>query len=333
MIISQTPYRVSFFGGGTDYPQWYREHGGAVIGTAIDKYCYVSVRTLPPFFEHNNRIVYSRIELVNEVPEIEHPAVRGVLQEWGTKSGLEIHHDGDCPARSGLGSSSSFCTGLINAMAAYRGKMIGRMELARETIRIEQEVIKEDVGSQDQVWAAFGGTNVIHFEPDGHITVKPIIMSEKRKQALSSHMMLFYTGISRIAAEQAAATIANLDAKKASLHEMRGLVDVALGIITDENKPITEFGALLHEYWQLKRDLTPNVSNGHIDAIYDTARDAGAIGGKLLGAGAGGFMLLIADPACQNEIRNRLSNLIELHFNIGAPGSRIIVYQPGPENN
>jgi D-glycero-alpha-D-manno-heptose-7-phosphate kinase len=333
MIVSQTPYRVSFLGGGTDYPQWYREHGGAVIGTAIDKYCYVSVRNLPPFFAHKHRIVYSNIELVNDVSEILHPAVNGVLQEWAGKAGLEIHHDGDCPARSGLGSSSSFSVGLINAMAAYQGKMIGRTELMREAIRIEQDVIKEDVGSQDQAWAAFGGTNMIHFESDGRINVKPIIMSDKRRQALSSHMMLFFTGISRIASEQAAQTIANLSAKQASLHEMRGLVDIALGLITDQNKSISELGKLLHEYWQIKKELTPNVTNDHIDTIYGAALKAGANGGKLLGAGAGGFLLIMAEPEKQLEIRNALPGLTELIFNIDAPGSRIIVYQPGPDNS
>ncbi|MBE89141.1 MAG: kinase [Rhodospirillaceae bacterium] len=328
MIISQTPYRVSFFGGGTDYPRWYRENGGAVIGTAIDKYCYVSVRNLPPFFEHKHRIVYSNIELVDEVSEIVHPAVNGVLQEWAGKAGLEIHHDGDCPARSGLGSSSSFSVGLINAMAAYHGRMIGRSELMREAIRIEQDVIKEDVGSQDQAWAAFGGTNMIHFETDGRINVKPIIMSDERRQALSSQMMLFFTGISRIASEQAAQTIDNLSSKQANLHEMRSLVDIALKLITDESKSFTELGKLLHEYWKIKKDLTPNVTNPHIDAIYDTALGAGANGGKLLGAGAGGFLLIMADSDKQFEIRNSLSGLTELTFNIDAPGSRIIVYQP-----
>ena len=328
MIISQTPYHVSFFGGGTDYPRWYRENGGAVIGTAIDKYCYVSVRNLPPFFEHKHRIVYSNIELVDEVSEILHPAVNGVLQEWAGKAGLEIHHDGDCPARSGLGSSSSFSVGLINAMAAYQGRMIGRSELMREAIRIEQDVIKEDVGSQDQAWAAFGGTNMIHFETDGRINVKPIIMSDQRRETLSSHMMLFFTGISRIASEQAAQTIENLSSKRANLHEMRSLVDIALKLITDETKSFTELGKLLHEYWKIKKDLTPNVTNSHIDAIYDTALRAGANGGKLLGAGAGGFLLIMADPDKQFEIRNSLSGLTELTFTIDAPGSQIIVYQP-----
>ena len=328
MIISQTPYRVSFFGGGTDYPRWYRENGGAVIGTAIDKYCYVSVRNLPPFFEHKHRIVYSNIELVDEVSEIVHPAVNGVLQELAGKAGLEIHHDGDSPARSGLGSSSSFSVGLINAMAAYHGRMIGRSELMREAIRIEQDVIKEDVGSQDQAWAAFGGTNMIHFETDGRINVKPIIMSDERRQALSSQMMLFFTGISRIASEQAAQTIDNLSSKQANLHEMRSLVDIALKLITDESKSFTELGKLLHEYWKIKKDLTPNVTNPHIDAIYDTALGAGANGGKLLGAGAGGLLLIMAASDKQFEIRNSLSGLTELTFNIDAPGSRIIVYQP-----
>ena len=203
MIITRTPFRISLFGGGTDYPTWWRQHGGAVLGTAIDKYCYISLRELPPFFEHRHKIVYSKVETVNDIGEIQHPAVRAVMGELRVSTGMEIHHDADLPARSGLGSSSSFTVGLINALRAYAGRMSTAEHLAREAIRIEQEVIGENVGNQDQVWAAYGGTSVIEFRPDGTFAVTPVVMSAQRRAELERHLMLFFTGFSRIASEVA----------------------------------------------------------------------------------------------------------------------------------
>ena len=197
MIISRTPFRISLFGGGTDYPSWFREHGGSVVGTAIDKYCYISVRRLPPFFEHKSRIVYSQVELVNDISEIKHPAVRGILSDQGVTEGLEIHHDADLPARSGLGSSSSFTVGLLHALHALDSKMITKRDLAREAIRIEQDVLKENVGSQDQLWAAYGGFNRIDFHSDGTFAVAPIILPPERREELGRSIMLFFTGFSR----------------------------------------------------------------------------------------------------------------------------------------
>src|SRR5712692_5863845 len=196
MIISRTPFRISLFGGGTDYPDWFREHGGSVVGTAIDKYCYISVRRLPPFFAHRSRIVYSQVELVRDVSEIQHPAVRGILTDMGITDGLEIHHDADLPARSGLGSSSSFTVGLLNALHALDSRMSVKWELAREAIRIEQEVLKENVGCQDQLWAAYGGFNRIDFSQNGNFSVAPIIMSPERREELLQSIMLFFTGFS-----------------------------------------------------------------------------------------------------------------------------------------
>ena len=210
MIISRTPFRISLFGGGTDYPTWFREHGGAVLGMAINKYCYISVRRLPPFFEHKSRIVYSQVELVREVSEIQHPAVRGVLADRGMTEGLEIHHDADLPARSGLGSSSSFTVGLLNALCALENRMIGKRELAREAIRIEQGVLNESVGCQDQLWAAYGGFNRIEFLPDGNFMVQPIIMKPERREELLQSMMLFFTGFSRFASDFAHDQINNI---------------------------------------------------------------------------------------------------------------------------
>ena len=255
MIVSRTPYRLSLFGGGTDYPKWYLKNGGAVIGTAIDKYCYISIRHLPPFFEHRYRIVWSRIELVKDVLEIDHPAVRAVLLDQKERDGLEVHHDGDLPARSGLGSSSAFTVGLLNAIKALRGKMISKDELAREAIRIEQDVIREPVGSQDQIWAAYGGLNRIDFRTDGTFEVTPLILSSARREELEGSLMLFFTGLSRFSSSMASRQIANMDAKERNLRRMREMVDEAHAIITSPARPMLEIGALMRDAWQLKRDL------------------------------------------------------------------------------
>jgi D-glycero-alpha-D-manno-heptose-7-phosphate kinase len=328
MIISRTPFRVSLFGGGTDYPQWYLKNGGAVLGTTINKYCYITIRRLPPFFTHKHRIVYSRIELVKSVHEINHPSVRAVLLDRNILDGLEIHHDGDLPARSGLGSSSSFTAGLISALSALEGRMMTKHELARETIRIEQEVIKEAVGSQDQIWAAYGGLNRIDFRTDGTFDVMPIIVDDERRKALRDSMMLCFTGLSRFAATIAKDKIENLAARERQLRQMTEMVDEAQAILQDRSRPITDIGHLLHQSWMLKRELADKVTNSFIDQVYEAARSAGAIGGKLLGAGGGGFMLFIAEPEKQARIREVLSHLIHVPVEIATEGSRIMVYEP-----
>jgi D-glycero-alpha-D-manno-heptose-7-phosphate kinase len=331
MIITRTPFRVSLFGGGTDYPQWYLEHGGAVLGMAIDKYCLISVRYLPPFFEHRHRIVYSQIENVRELTEIQHPAVRAVLQETGVERGLEIHHDGDLPARSGLGSSSSFTVGLLNALAALNGRMIAKRDLADEAIRIEQQVIGETVGCQDQVWAAYGGFNRIDFRRDGSYSVKPLIIALARRQALVEHLMLFFTGITRYSSEVAAAAVANIPSNASSLKPMQSLVDDAEAILTDASRDLCDIGRLLDETWRLKRGLAATVSTDHVDAIYTKARQAGALGGKLLGAGGGGFILLFVPPDNRAAVRDSLVGLVEVSFDIDHDGSSIVLYRPeGP---
>jgi D-glycero-alpha-D-manno-heptose-7-phosphate kinase len=334
MIVSRTPFRISFFGGGTDYPAWYRHHGGAVIGTTINKYCYLSLRRLPPFFEHRHRIVYSKVECVERLDEIEHPSVRAVFSSHGVDQGLELHHDGDLPARSGLGSSSSFTIGLINALRALDGKISSPGFLAREAIRIEQDVIGEAVGSQDQIWAAFGGTNMITINPDDSFVVQPMIMSKERRELFQSHLMLFFTGVSRIASVIAGEKIANLRNRSTELRAMRAMVDEAADILADPARPLAEFGKLLHENWTIKRSLADNVATPLIDEIYQAARDAGALGGKVLGAGGGGFLLLFAEPERQALIRERLKDLISVGFTVGSPGSKIVVYEPsGLENS
>ncbi|HEX9461624.1 MAG TPA: kinase [Alphaproteobacteria bacterium] len=328
MIISRTPFRISLFGGGSDYPTWYRDNGGSVLGMAIDKYCRISVRHLPPFFEHKHRIVYSRIELVNEIDKIEHPAVRAILREMRISNGIEIHHDGDLPARSGLGSSSSFTVGLLNALSALKGRHVTRYELAQEAIRIEQDVIRENVGSQDQIWAAYGGLNRIDFARDGTFDVRPIIISQARRIELQSSLMMFFTGLSRIASEVAGDKIANLEKKKRHVKTMVQMVDEALEIVNTPARPLKDLGELLHEGWMLKRELSTKVSTPMIDEIYEAGRAAGAIGGKLLGAGGGGFMVFFVPTDRQAAVREKLSKLIHVSFAIDPGGSRIMLYEP-----
>src|SRR5688572_27637111 len=328
MIISRTPFRVSFFGGGTDYPDWYREHGGAVLATAIDKYCYISVRELPPFFDHKFRLVYSFVENVREIGEIVHPAARAVLQTMDVRKGLEIHHDGDLPARSGVGSSSAFTVGLICAVHALEGRHVSRESLANEAIHVEQCVLREAVGVQDQISAAFGGFNHITFRQDGVYHVTPMILPHDRLGSLQRHLMLFFTGISRTAAEVAKAQLDNLKHHAPEMRAIQQMVDRAMEILTSPASDIVDFGRLLGEGWTLKRRLSDRVTNSTVDACYDTAVRAGAIGGKLLGAGGGGFMLLFVRPEQQPAVRAALKDLIQVPFTFDMAGSRIVLYQP-----
>ena len=328
MIITRTPYRISFFGGGTDYPGWYREHEGAVLATTIDKYCYISCRRLPPFFEHKHRIVYSRIESVCNIDDIEHPAVRAVLNWSKVVDGLEIHHDGDLPARSGLGSSSAFTVGLVHALQGLNGQMASQQALAKNAIHIEQNIIGENVGSQDQISAAYGGLNRIDFHRDDSFDVTPIIIPAHRRDELRSHLLLCFTGFSRIADEIAKSQIDNFKNREPELKRMREMVDEAISILASSNVTIDEFGKLLADSWKYKRSLSDRVSTPEIDHIYDEAMRCGAIGGKILGAGGGGFMLLFAKPERHAEIRERLKNLVHVTFNFENAGSRVVLYQP-----
>jgi D-glycero-alpha-D-manno-heptose-7-phosphate kinase len=323
MIISRTPFRISFFGGGTDYPAWYRNHGGAVLATTIDKYCYLTCRYLPPFFEHRFRVVYSVIENCQTIDEIAHPAVREVLRYLKIDRGVEIHHDGDLPARSGIGSSSSFTVGLLHALYALKGQFIDKHRLAKESIHIEQELLKETVGSQDQVLCAYGGFNHITFLPNGEISVRPVTIAPERIRELSSHLMLFYTGIKRTASDIAESYVNDIDARRRHLRILKDVVDESIAIL-NSGQDITAFGTLLHEAWQAKRSLSSWVSNSLVDELYDRAISAGAIGGKLTGAGGGGFLLLFAPPERQSAIREKLSHFIHVPFQFEFSGSQII---------
>lgn len=328
MIISKTPFRISFFGGGTDYPAYFKEHGGAVITTSFDKYCWISVRELPPFFGYNYRIVYSIIENINHINEIQHPAVRGVLDWLKIQDGLEIHHNGDLPARSGLGSSSAFTVGLLNALNAFRGKISSKQELADKAIYLEQTILKEAVGCQDQIQTANGGFNKIVFNLDGSYQIEPLIIESQRIKWLEKHLMLFFTGISRYSTDIAKTTIENIKNKTHELQHMHQMVDEAVEILSTPSRPLAEFGQLLHETWLYKRRLSNKVSTPMIDSIYETAQRNGALGGKLLGAGGGGFILLFVEPPNQNRVREALKELIYVPIKFEQSGSRIVLYQP-----
>ena len=331
MIITRTPFRISFFGGGTDYPIYYEENGGAVLAATINKYCYITLRALPPFFEYKHRIVYSKAELANEIDEIVHPSVRECLRYMDVREGLEIHHDGDLPARSGLGSSSSFTVGLLHALFACQGKMVSKLELAEAAIHVEQNMIRENVGSQDQTMAAFGGFRKILFNgPTGqHLQILPLTVKKERIEDLEKNLMLFFTGFARNASEIAGEQIRETPNKKAELSEMMQKVDEASCILTGRGD-IDDFGRLLHENWMIKRSLTDKITTSEIDDIYERARQSGALGGKLLGAGSGGFMVFYVKPEYQAKLKENLG-LLHVPFRFEYGGSQVIFYETDPK--
>lgn len=325
MIISRTPYRISFFGGGTDYPVWFREHGGAVLSTSIQHYCYITGRFLPPFFEHRSRVVWSQIEQVMNNDEIEHPVVRAALQFLGISKGIEVHHAGDLPARSGLGSSSAFTVGLLHVLHSLQERLVTRERLAEEAIFVEQELLGESVGVQDQIQTAFGGFNRIDIQQNGTFKVIPLPISRERLGALEGRLLLFFTGIVRYASAVADSKIKAIPSKVQEMTGLRSFVDEGTAILTGKGN-LDDFGRLLHESWLLKRSLSPAVAPPFVDEIYARARDAGAIGGKLLGAGGGGFMLFFTPEGGQAAVRKALNELIEVPVIFDRSGSQIIFY-------
>ena len=327
MVISRTPYRVSFFGGGTDYHPWYRQHGGAVLATTINKYCYIHCRNLPPFFEHRSRIVWSRIELVDDHADILHPVIRAALSTFGVTDGVEVQHHGDLPARSGVGSSSAFTVGMLHTLYALRGQMVSKRQLAELAIHLEREVLHEQVGVQDQIATAIGGLNRIDIATDGSFEVQPLLMSRARTEELEDHLMLFFTGVSRSASAIAAEQIATIADRQAALWRMYELVDEAQRLLTS-NAPLAELGTLLDETWRLKRSLTPKIAPGFVDDIYERARSAGALGGKLLGAGGGGFMLFLVPPDARPSVAAKLGDLIHVPFEFETGGTQLVYYEP-----
>jgi D-glycero-alpha-D-manno-heptose-7-phosphate kinase len=327
VIITRTPYRLSLFGGGTDYPAWFREHGGAVLATSIDRYCYLTCRYLPPFFEHRSRIVYSKVEHVRHNAEIEHPAVRAVLEFLALTDGVEIHHDGDLPARTGIGSSSAFTVGLLHALRALQGQMPTRTELAADAIHIEQDVLRESVGCQDQIVSAVGGLVRVDFDPSGQWRVTPLVMSPHRLALLQQHLLLFFTGFARTASDVAQEQLRLLPTLTAPMRDIQACVPVAQEILCGDG-PIAALGTLLDTSWRIKRSLTPRVSSAAIDAMYDAAIRAGALGGKLMGAGGGGFLVLCAEPDRHAAIRTALNGLLEVPFAFDRSGSQLLVFEP-----
>jgi D-glycero-alpha-D-manno-heptose-7-phosphate kinase len=328
MVITSTPLRISFFGGGTDYPVWYREHGGSVLATTIDKSCYITCRRLPPFFEHHSRVSYSKVENVVKNSDFQHPSVRGCLEFMKIEEGVEIHHVADLPARTGLGTSSAFTVGLLLGLYALKNQMRDKHSLNADAIHVEQEIVKEIVGSQDQTSAAYGGFNRINFNTDGSIEVNRILASPERLAALQGNLALFFTGFSRTASEIATEQVKLTPHKKKELETMYQLVGEAESIVTTPNRSLDEFGKLMHESWQIKRTLTQKISNADIDEIYQAGLDAGALGGKLLGAGGGGFMLFYVPPEKRQALRQRLKKLLCVPFSFSSKGSHIVVYEP-----
>jgi D-glycero-alpha-D-manno-heptose-7-phosphate kinase len=323
MIISQTPFRISFFGGGTDYALYYEQHGGAVLSTTIDKYCYITVRSLPPFFTYKTSISYSKREEVNHIDEIDHPSVKACMRYMKLDS-ISVIYDADLPARAGLGSSSSFTVGLLNAMHAFKGEFIDKISLGKEAFHIEYDVIGENVGIQDQMAAAYGGFNIMEFSADD-IVVRPVIISPERKKLLNEHLLLVYSGISRFASNIAEEQIKNTPHKLTELKQMYDMVYECEKILTGQGD-IIDFGRLLNESWKLKRSLTNKISNNVIDEIYDLALQNGVIGGKLLGAGGGGFILLFIPPEKKKILIEKLS-LMHVPFEFEHSGSRVLFYK------
>lgn len=304
-----------------------------MLGASIDKYCYITCRELPPFFKHKHRIAYSKVETVCDINEIQHPSVRETFKCLEIRHGLEIHHDGDIPARSGMGSSSAFTVGLIKTLYALKGKIITKEELFKKAIHIEQNLIKENVGSQDQVWAACGGFNTIEFLRNNEIIVEPIIMKESHLRSFESKFMLLFTGLSRHASEIAGEQIQNVNKNKNELIVMRELVDEAYNVLTSGMDDFKEFGRLLNETWLIKRKLSTRISNSEIDGMYETAIKHGAVGGKLLGAGSGGFMLFYVEPENRERVKMALKDYLQVPFRFDFTGSEIIVYKPDHQNS
>jgi D-glycero-alpha-D-manno-heptose-7-phosphate kinase len=326
MIISRTPFRVSFFGGGTDYPAWYREHGGVVLSTAINKYCYITCRYLPPFHDFKYLIRYYKREEAHTLNEIQHPSVRECLRFMEVERGVDLVHHADLPARSGLGSSSTFTVGLLHALYALKHEMPTKRQLAINAIKVEQDLIGEHVGSQDQTAAAFGGLNRIEFGGVNEIAVTPMIVRPERLERLQEHIMLFFTGYSRIASDVAKEQIAQIPNREKELHEMVRLAGEAEAVLIANQDRIEDFGRLLDDQWKLKRGMSSRISTSEIDRMYEAARGAGALGGKLLGAGGGGFLMLFVRPEQHARVTEALNKLLYVPMRFDHLGSQIIYY-------
>ena len=327
MIITKTPFRMSFFGGGTDMEEYFKEYGGAVLSTTIDKFCYVNVRHLPRFFDYSTELAYSKTERVKDVNEIEHPLIRNAMKMLDMHE-IRLTYEADLPARSGLGTSSSFAVGTLLAFYALKGKYADKKKLADESIYLERELCDEAGGWQDQIAAAYGGLNKIVFSRDGY-EVKPVIVSPERKKQLNDNILMFFTGFTRFSADvQRVNNETTVEEKKAKLSKMYKMVDKAEKILCDKNKDLDDFGRLLDESWRLKKQTGKGVSTGAIDELYERGMKAGALGGKLLGAGGGGFLIFYVQPDKQKEVKKAMSDLMYIPFKFANEGSTIIHYSP-----
>lgn len=329
MIITQTPFRMSFFGGGTDIENYFKEYGGAVLSSTFDKYCYVNVRHLPRFFDYSTELSYSRTERVTNINSIEHPAIRHAMQMLDMKE-IRLTYEADLPARSGLGTSSSFAVGMLNAFYALKGKYADKKKLADEAIYLERVLCNEAGGWQDQIAASFGGLNRINFNADGY-EVLPVIINPERKQLLNDNLLMFFTGFTRFSSDVQKANASGVKdeaTKIRQLQEMYSLVDVAEKILTDKSSDLDEFGRLLDHTWKLKRQTGAAVSTNSIDGLYQKGIEAGALGGKLLGAGGGGFLVFYVQPEYRESVMRAMSDLLYIPFKFEDGGTRVIHYTP-----
>lgn len=326
MIITKTPFRMSFFGGGTDTPSFFNECGGAVISSTFDKYAYVNVRHLPPFMPYYSELCYSRFERVNSIDDIEHPAIREAMRMLDIHE-IRLTYEGDLPARTGLGTSSTFAVGMLNAFYALKGKQVGKRKLAEDAIYLERELCKESGGWQDQVAAAFGGLNRIDFA-DNQFKVTPIVIHPERKKLLNDSLMLFYTGVTRFSSEVQKDTMSNQQDKIIQLKEMLSLVDEAQAILENKHSNFNDFGRLLDHTWCLKRKTGGKISNGSIDELYERGLKAGALGGKLLGAGGGGFLLFYIEPDKKEALLREFDDLMQVPFQFENEGTSMVYYNP-----
>ena len=329
MIITRTPFRMSFFGGGTDIEEFFKEYGGAVLSTSFDKYCYVNVRHLPRFFDYSTELSYSKIERVKSVDEINHPAVKNAMKMLDMHE-IRLTYEADLPARSGLGTSSSFAVGMLNAFYALKGKYADNKKLADEAIYLERVLCNEAGGWQDQIAASFGGLNRINFNAEGY-EVLPVIINPERTRQLNDNLLMFFTGFTRFSSEVQKANASGIKDKEAQINhlkEMHSLVDEAEKILTNKHSDLNEFGKLLDYTWKLKRQTGSAVSTDGIDALYKKGIESGAIGGKLLGAGGGGFLIFYVDPEHKDSVMNAMSDLLYIPFKFEDSGTRVIHFTP-----
>ena len=329
MIITQTPFRMSFFGGGTDMEDYFKANGGAVLSTTFDKYCYVNVRHLPRFFDYSTELSYSKTERVTDIDDIQHPAIRNAMKMLDMHE-IRLTYEADLPARSGLGTSSSFAVGMLNAFYALKGKYADKKKLADEAIHLERVLCNEAGGWQDQIAASFGGFNRINFDSDGY-EVLPLIISPERKEKLNNNLLMFFTGFTRFSSDvQRANNVSGTEDKRLKLKKMYDLVNDAEAVLTDKNQDLDDFGRLLDVTWRLKKGTGSAISTGNIDELYEKGLSAGALGGKLLGAGGGGFLVFYVQPEKQNAVREAMKDLMYIPFKFENGGTRVIHYSPEP---